>query len=251
MRKQCLLFSLIVLVMVLFVPIVQADDSVSAEPAIPPNPSKQILIDYFTAQTQEYPSETQRIMDILTVFFDARRSRFENPGLADFDFSIFWGDASPAQMENLHYFERSVKLYKELFFALSSRAVTPRTNLTFKQISISEKEAVVECYEELVYTHYSQKNGLNSFESAIGLAYRITLRQYGTTWLIVNIEFYDEATERLRDTNVSIESIVARTYESATTPMPSEVIHGGNQTLDPQYVPVRDFEVRPTCHLIR
>lgn len=208
---------------------VQADELIADENIQVLNPAQQIPEALATVQSDTAMTDSAKIQQVITLLFDAKRSQYEAPLLNDFNFSIFWIPEN-GNADNLTYFERSVKLQKETYAALEAHAVNARTELTFNELNINGTNATVNVYEWFAYTYYSASTGMKDYESGCGTPYTITMTKIGPAWMITDIEFDNDATDQLRDTDVSIEELVDVAYEAATVYEPSVVLASSENT---------------------
>lgn len=211
------------------------------------NESKRLISDSnlsaFAQQIPEQVAEIQnddlmndftKIEEILTQFFEAKRDQIENPTLGDFDFSIFW-DASSTHVDDLSYFERSVKLEKETFAIFNQYAGNSNTELTFRDVSVSGETAEVHVYEWFEYQYCSATNGsliwpsTTGSTSGTGIPYTISMRKIDGCWLITDIIFFNNATESLKDSSINVDAFVQTRYEAATTVSRSVLLAGSEE----------------------
>lgn len=172
--------------------------------------------------------EESRIEAVLALLFEAKRDQNANPTLGDFDFSIFW-DPQSSHQNNLTYFERSVKAEKELFAIYNEYAANSYTELTFNSISVNGDTAEVSVYEWFGYTYCDLDAGVPeaaAIESGRGFPYTISMRKVDSAWLITNIDFYNEATDYLRNSFVDVEAYVEASYTASQVCEPSILLGG-------------------------
>lgn len=206
----------------------------SAESILDPKPSafaQQIPKQVAEIQGDLSMDEISKIKGIITLLFEAKRDQNEHPTLGDFDFSVFWGTSS-THAENLSYFERSVKAEKETFAGFNQFAGNSNTELTFQNVSVNGDTAEVVVYEWFEYQYCSAADGAlvwpstTGSTSGTGVTYVVSLRQVEGAWLIEDISYFNEATDRLKDNNVDVDTFVLERYESAVTVKSSELSAG-------------------------
>lgn len=192
----------------------------------------------------EMLSESEMIQLLITRLFDAKRREFEDPAKEDYDFSSFWGDSSQCDSTTI-IFERDVKMQKESFAIYGACMKNARTELSFKKINIVNDLAVVEIYEWLAYTRYSEKTGLKDFESGMGTPYTIRLQKYDNGWRINSIEFDSICMGVLQDFSISIEEYVRQVEQSASSleQEPEMQTFNADETVGPNAVNNTFFDV--------
>lgn len=171
-------------------------------------------------------SDSDKIQQIVTLLFDAKREQLANTNLADFDFSIF------GELSALQYFSRSVKAQKETYKGLNLSLNNCQTELTFESIEIDTNTALVKVYEWFSFYYSTSPN----IESGEGFDYAITLQKNTTNWEITNIDFDNEATKALRDPSIDIAAFVQNRCRVANTVTPGELVStfGDNSAVSPR-----------------
>ena len=165
-------------------------------------------------QADESLTDSNKIQQIISLLFDAKREQLANTELVDFDFSIF------GEMSGLQYFSRSIKAQKETYNVLNLTLNNCRTELTFENIEISGNIAQVNVYEWFSFYY----NTMPDNESGEGFDYEILLQKNEAGWAITSIDFSNQATEALRNPDVDISAFVQNRYTAANTFTPSSVI---------------------------
>lgn len=168
-------------------------------------------------------SDTDKIQQIVTLLFDAKREQLANAEIADFDFSVF-GEVNEEDETNLLYFSRHVKAQKDLYATLGFALVDCKAELTFNAIETVGNTALVSVYEWFTYHEYTPDDGKAAFESGRGNDYEIELEKTEDGWKITNIEFYDMSTDALRDSNINVNDFVRKASEAATTYTPCDSV---------------------------
>lgn len=160
--------------------------------------------------------DTAKVRQIVTLLFDVKRDQFANGSSADFDFSVF-GAVNTSKGSDLLHFSRSVKAEKDTLSIFDKKAVDCETTLTFNSVVISGNTATVDVYEWLTYYYYFANGVRNSDMSGVGVNYTIDLQKLNGAWKITGIDFYNDATETLRDNSISVAEFVSNRYQVATT----------------------------------
>lgn len=218
-RTLALLLTLCTLVSCLSI-FVSADSVVSTEKKDVTASTASVLK---SIQADSTLSDSDKIQQIITLLFDAKREQLANTDLADFDFSIF-GKVNQEKGADLLYFSRYVTAQKHLHTALGFSLADCRTDLTFDSIKIVDDTASVSVYEWFTYYEYTPNDGIAEFESGRGKDYTIELQKTGNVWTITSIDFYDLSTDTLRDFDISIDEFVRGEYEAATTCTPDNSV---------------------------
>ena len=167
-------------------------------------------------------AEKDKIEALLNLLFNAKKDQYIHSTSDNIDFSVFWSK-QPSKSDNLLYFERSVQAEKETFNMFGQYAGDCTTEINFRSISIDGQTAKVVVYEWLEYNLRSISDNTlcwpstEGIKTGVGIPYTFTFENDNGCWLISDIEFYNDATELLRNQNISVQSALQQRYTTATT----------------------------------
>lgn len=169
--------------------------------------STQAELLFTNCQTDAQLTDAEKVEALITLLFDVKNDQLTYIDSEDFDFSLFW-DAASENIGNLKYFEDDVKAKKGTFLVLNMDLVWTNTTLDFDSIEVTGSNASVKVYESFQYKDSRRYAKDVDAVSSIGIPYTFLLVQRDGRWLITDVDFYDESTDCLRDSDIDVADLL-------------------------------------------
>lgn len=175
----------------------------------------------------ETKSDEDLIKETVSLLFDIKCDQLTGTEKEPFDYSAFWAPGADPK-NGLQYFEDSIALEKGTLARDGAYYYDTDETLTFQEIAVSEDRAAMSVYEWFRYMDSTIPYDEVIVESGSGIDYRFELVKQDGAWYISVIDFDNEATEPLKNGEMTVEEIL-NSHSDIVEPA---IILGGDPNCD-------------------
>ena len=186
-----------------------------------------IVLDELNEINNSFADDTSKIVSITELLFRCKLDQIVNKNDPDLDLSVFW-DPNSKNTDDLNYFSRDILAKKRTLIALQTDYYDASSNLSINNSIIGSENAKLNVYEWMEYRDTSVDSDI---PSGVGIDYAIYFIKTDGCWLITDIVFDDEATDMLKNPEISVDELVElRNYQPAVNE--GEVLAGAENSVN-------------------